>query len=92
MSDYPFADAILEQTNGGLQIILDYYSDATISEQDQSKKFKMRSDDKTASSSLKLTDDAVWLVIDWGAWDKPKNGLGVCMFEDNLSFGEAVKS
>ncbi|NKI28239.1 hypothetical protein HCG49_16925 [Arenibacter sp. 6A1] len=91
MKEFPFADAILEQTNGGLQIILDYYPEAHISEQNKSKKFKMRSDDKTASSSLKQTDKGTWLVIDWGAWDKPKNGIGVCMFEDNLTFGEACK-
>jgi hypothetical protein len=91
MNSYPFAEAILSQTNGGLQIIIDYYPGADVCVQNNSKKFRMRSDDKTASSSLKKGKDGTWLVIDWGAWDKPKNAIGVCMFEDNLSFGEACK-
>ena len=89
MSKYPFAEAILSHTNGGLQILLDYYPEASVSSQNHSKKFRMRTDDKTASSSLKKAEDGTWLVIDWGAWEKPKNGIGVCMFEDNLTFGEA---
>ncbi|MCG8734624.1 hypothetical protein [Tenacibaculum finnmarkense] len=87
MKGYPFADAILNQTDGGLQIIKDYYPGAASGT--SSKKFKIRSDEKTPSGSLKQVKNGVWLVMDYGNWEKPKNALGVCMFEDNLTFGEA---
>ena len=89
MSKFPFADAILEQTDGGLQIIKDYYPAAADCAGKDSKKFKIRESEKTASASLKQHQDGNWLVIDWGAWEKPKNAIGICQFEDNLSFGEA---
>lgn len=88
MSDYPFADAILDQTDGGLQIIINYYPDAAQCSTNTNKKFKRR-DEKTPSTSLKRDKDGVWLVCDWGEWDKPKNAIGVCMLEENLSYGEA---
>jgi hypothetical protein len=91
MKEYPFAEAILIQTDGGLNIILDYYPNASVSVQNLSKKFKRRADEKTASCSLKKTNEGTWLVCDWGEWEKPKNAIGVCMIEDNLSFGEACK-
>ena len=81
---YPFADAILEQTNGGLDIIQGYYSNANTK-----KHFKRRDSEKTASASLKKTAEGTWLLADWGEWDKPKNAFGVAMFEDNITFGEA---
>lgn len=79
---YPFAQAILEQTNGGLTIILDYYNEASTS-----KKFKIRQE-KTTSAILKQVE-GTYLVYDYGQWEKPKNAIGVCMFEDNLSYNEA---
>lgn len=91
MSKYPFAEAILHQTDGGLQIIKDYYPEAATVGENSTKKFKMRADEKTASASLKKAADGTWLVIDWGQWDKPKSAINVCMFEDNLTFGEACK-
>lgn len=91
MSEFKFSEAILHQTDGGLQIIKDYYPAAADVETKASKKFKMRADEKTASASLMQTKEGIWLVKDFGAWDKAKNGIGVCMFEDNLTFGEACK-
>lgn len=89
MSKYPFADAILHQTDGGLQIIKDYYPESATVSETSSKKFKIRPSEKTASASLMRADDGTWLVMDFGNWDKPKNAISVCMFEDNLTFGEA---
>lgn len=91
MKEFPFADAILHQTDGGLAIIKDYYPDAASISETSSKKFKIRGNEKTASASLKQTDKGIWLVMDFGQWDKPKNAIGVCMVEDNLTFGEACK-
>jgi len=87
MSQESLSDAILQQTDGGLQIIQDYYNDATTQ---SNKAFKIRKDEATASATLKQVD-GTWLVADWGAWEKPKNAIAVCAFEDNLSYGEAVK-
>lgn len=83
MNDFKFADAILEKTNGGLDIIQDYYSNAV-----EKKKFKLRSDEKTASASL-IKVNNTWLVRDWGDWEKAKNAIGVCMYEDNLNYIQA---
>lgn len=89
MEDYPFANAILNQTDGGKNIILDYYPDAHKSFQNLSKPFKIRTNEKTASATIKEAKNGTYLVCDWGNWPKPKNGIGVCMFEENLTFGEA---
>lgn len=91
MKKYPFADAILNQTDGGKQIILDYYPDADKAFANNTKKFKVRLNEKTASASVKRADDGNWLVMDFGNWEKPKNAINVCMFEDGLSFGDACK-
>ncbi len=89
MKNYPFAEAILAQTNGGLTIIEDYYPE--LKGLSTNQKFKRRKEEKTASCSLKETKEGTWLVCDWGEWEKPKNAIGVCMVEDNLTFGEACK-
>lgn len=86
MQDFSFAKAILEQTNGGLQIIKDYYNN--VDETKSNNKFKIRDNEKTASASLKKVN-GTWLVRDWGAWEKSKNAIGICMFEDNLTYPEA---
>lgn len=91
MKSYPFAEAILAQTAGGLNIILDYYPEAQICVERPNQKFKRRSEEKTASTSIKKGNDGIWIVCDWGEWSKPKNAIGICMYEDNLSFGEACK-
>ncbi|NQY30955.1 MAG: hypothetical protein HRT69_15995 [Flavobacteriaceae bacterium] len=87
MSQESLSEAILQQTDGGLQIIQDYYNDATTQ---SNKAFKIRKDEATASATLKQVD-GTWIVADWGAWEKPKNAIAVCAFEDNLTYGEAVK-
>lgn len=79
---------ILDATNGGLQIIQYYYKDADANKLHQH--FKIR-DERTASASLK-NFNGVWYVQDWGAWDKPKNGIEVCMYEENLDFKSALKT
>ncbi len=91
MKSYPFAEAILAQTKGGLQIILDYYPEAAQSAEKKNYKFKRRKDEKRASTSLKEVDNGTWLVCDWGEWSKAKNAIQVCQYEDNLPFGEACK-
>lgn len=78
---------IIDATNGGMQIIKYYYPAADETKLHQH--FKIR-DERTASASLK-NYKGTWYVQDWGAWDKAKNGIEVCMFEENLDFKSALK-
>jgi len=75
---------ILDATNGGLQIIQSYYPATRTG-----RHFKIR-DERTASASLKEMK-GVWYVHDWGSWDRPKNAFDVCMYEEGIDFGEALK-
>ena len=84
---YDWAGQILEKTNGGLDIIKDYFPQ--VDESKPNKFFKIR-DERTASASIKFYNGK-WLVQDWGAWDKPKNAIELCMELENLEFGEACK-
>tara|TARA_R110001592_G_scaffold323443_1_gene602717 strand:+ start:10962 stop:13781 length:2820 start_codon:yes stop_codon:yes gene_type:complete len=82
---------LLEQTNGGLEIILKYYPDAEKAAQDSRQKFKMRSDEKTPSASLKKMPDGNYIVTDWGeVKNTPRNGIQICMKEEGLDFRDAV--
>ena len=85
------SDKILEATDGGLSIILHYYPQAQQSVENRLKKFKIRGNEKTASASLKKADDGNWLVTDFGGDQKPRNGILVCMLEENIEFTDALK-
>jgi len=87
---YQLSDSILEATNGGLDIILSYYPQAQKAVEKKNEKFKIRESEKTASCSL-FNKGGVWLVTDWGGDGKSRNGINICMLEDNLTFGEALK-
>ena len=83
------ASEILEATDGGLQIILKYYPQAADTINSRNKKFKIR-DEETASTSLKQLDDGNYVVTDWGGDSTPRNGILVCMSEENLTYREAL--
>lgn len=92
---YVDADEILQQTNGGLDIILSLYPDAAESEHKRNRKFKIR-DEKTASASLHRKHDPakgmdVWLVTDFGNDSKPRNGILCYALENNLSYVDAIQ-
>ena len=82
---------LLEATNGGLEIILKYYPQAEKAVRDQRQKFKIRDTERTASASLKKLGDGVWVVTDWGGDSKSRNGIQICMLEDNLDFKAAIE-
>lgn len=89
----PYIDQreLLEKTNGGLDIIEFYYPSVRDVLTKKTKKFKIR-EEKTPSASLKYIEkDNVYLCTDFGGDQKPRNGIQVCMLEENLSFGEAIK-
>ncbi|WP_026730176.1 hypothetical protein [Flavobacterium denitrificans] len=80
---------IFEKTNGGLDIILAYYPNAHKVITKTSRQFKLRESEKTASASLKQLENGVWVVTDFGGDQVPRNGIMVCMIEENKSYGEA---
>lgn len=82
-------DELLSRTNGGLDIIFDYYPQAREAHQSGKTDFKLR-DEKTASARLKRQPDGNWVVTDFGDDSIPRNGILVCMKEENLEFREAL--
>lgn len=82
-------DQLLQQTNGGLEIIIKYYPDAANALQRRSKKFKIR-EEKTESASLKLQKDGNYTVTDFGDDSTPRNAIGVCAKEEGITYREAL--
>lgn len=82
MSDLQFK--ILEASNQGLDIILNYYPNAR-----EGKNFKIR-DERTASASLKRHPDGAWLVTDFGDDSQPRNAIAICAKEEGMSYRDAL--
>jgi hypothetical protein len=45
------------------------------------RQFKLRESEKTASASLKLLENGVWVVTDFCGDAIPRNGVQVCALE-----------
>lgn len=86
---YELQEQILLATEGGLQIIIRYYPQAADTINSNNKKFSIR-DERTPSCSLKQLKDGNWVVTDFGGDQIPRNGIQVCMFEENISYREAI--
>jgi len=80
---------IFDATNGGLEIITSYYPNALKVITKTARQFKLRESEKTASASLKLLDNGVWVVTDFGGDAVSRNGVQVCALEENKSYAEA---
>jgi len=52
-------------------------------------KFSIR-EEKTPSAALKQLKDGNWVVTDFGGDQTPRNGVQIAMFEDSLTYREAV--
>ncbi|MCK0201318.1 hypothetical protein [Ornithobacterium rhinotracheale] len=78
------ADAILERTSGGLDIIFELYPNANTK-----KNFKLR-DERTPSASLKKLSDGNWVVTDFGGDSKPKNAIMLFAEENGFEYSKAV--
>ncbi len=76
-------------TRGGLDIILTYYPQAKDSLETSRKEFKIR-EERTPSARLKQASDGNWLVTDFGDDAVPRNGIQVCMKEEEISYREAI--
>lgn len=82
------------KTNGGLDIILHFYPQASKAEGNKNKLFKLRASDKTASTSLKQYDDngqQVWKIKDFGDDKTLQNGIDIWMAENNVDFPTAIQ-
>ena len=77
---------ILAATNGGLDIILQLYPQARSCVDFPNRKFKLRSDEKTASGSLKKLDDNSWVVTDFGGDRVSRNGILCYQYETGKEY------
>lgn len=82
---------IFDATNGGLDIILSYYPNASKVFHKAAKTFKIRESEKTASASLKQHSSGVWLVTDFGGDAVPRNGIQICALEESITYGKACE-
>lgn len=84
-------EKILNETRGGLDIILDLYPQASVCLDNKQAKFKKREGENTASAHL-IEKDGIWYLKDFGEPGKGKNGISLWMESHNLDsdrFGEA---
>ena len=77
--------------DGGIRYIIHRYPDASESENNRKRKFKVRPE-KTASAALKRMEDGTYIVTDFGNDSKGRNAVQVCMLEDNVDFITALRT
>ena len=82
-------DDLMAATDGGLQIILDYYPQAKDCV-GTTKKFKLRSDERTASASIRKKGDR-WKVTDFGGTGHEMDAIDICKYEERIEYNsEAI--
>lgn len=86
---YIDSQELLNATKGGLDIILSYYPQANDTIKSNRKEFKIR-DERTPSARLKQLSDGNWVVTDFGDDGTPRNGIQVCMKEEEITYREAI--
>lgn len=84
-------DQILASTNGGLDILLWIYPDAAETVGKANRKFKVRSNEKTPSATLKKLSDGNWVVTDFGGGAKSMNGIQAYVEEKQVDFATACQ-
>jgi len=84
MNSFIPQEKILEQTNGGFDVIKHYFPEANTTK----KKFKLR-DEKTASAILTQKDN-IYFVKDFGDTGKAKTAISIVMDNENLDFHNAL--
>ena len=81
---------ILNATQGGFDIIVSYYPQANNCLKSNRKEFKIRENERTPSARMKQLPDGNWVVTDFGDDSTPRNGIQVCMKEEEISYREAI--
>lgn len=80
---------IFDATNGGLDVILDYYPQAADCVNKHNAKFKIR-EERSASASLRLKDGK-WRVTDFGGSGHEMDAIEVCKAEEGIQWtSEAI--
>lgn len=82
-------EKLYEATNGGLDIIVEYFPSAKKIVDGDAKKFKMREGDRTPSASLHERN-GIWKVTDFGDAGHELSPIDIVMEQENCTFGEAV--
>lgn len=83
-------EQIWQATDGGLDVILKYYPQASGCINNH-KKFKMRGEEKTASANVKRLPDGIYVVTDFGGDSKPRNAIEVVRLEENCDYKQAIE-
>lgn len=83
-------EEIYRSTNDGLEIIFWLYPDAVGCDESKNKKFKVRTNEKTASAVLSYYK-GLWWVTDYGVDSKPRNAIQCVMDEQHCDFKEALE-
>lgn len=83
-------DDVLQATDGGKTVILDYYPQAQAGF-DRRRNFKLRADDRNPSATV-FFRDGIWFLQDKGGSDnKAKTALSIVMEEERLTFPQACE-
>lgn len=87
-------ERLMDETNQGLDILLDLYPQARDCVNNK-KQFKMRSNEKTASATIRKNKAGIWVVHDFGGDDEDLNAIDAWMRVngyDRSRFGPAVQA
>lgn len=80
---------LLTMTNGGADIIIDYFPQAKNC-LGTKKKFSIRDEEDPSVSWYQFLDTGNWGITDWGIGNKPKDAIHVVMEMENLEWYPAV--
>ena len=83
-------DTILAATDGGKNVILDYYPQASVGFTSR-RNFKLRADDRNPSAAVFLKED-VWFIQDKGGSDnKAYSAISLVMENERLNFPQSLE-
>lgn len=83
-------DSILAATDGGKNVILDYYPQASVGFTSR-RNFKLRADDRNPSAAVFLKE-GVWFIQDKGGSDnKAYSAISLVMENERLNFPQALE-
>lgn len=81
---------VLDQTHGGLDIILAYYPQAAGCAGQKGKFFRRRADERTPSANLRQYGGGEWKVTDFGDEATARTCFDIVMDEESCRFDEAM--
>lgn len=84
------SEKIFYASDGGREIILDFYPQASQAFSKPKLAFKIRESETSASSRVKKTQSGVWIVTDFGDDMRGRNGIQVYMKEKGVDYTEAL--